>query len=53
MKYFGGVILLAYAAVSFLGWEPFTTEERGALPADARRGPGGTLIWFTGFRGGK
>ena len=53
MKYFGGLILLAYAAISFLGYEPFGSEERGKLPPDARRGPGGVLIWHSGYRGGK
>lgn len=53
MKVFGGLVVLAYAAMTFTGWEPFTTEERGSLPPDARRGPGGVLIWHSGFRGGK
>lgn len=53
MKYAGGVILLLYAAVTFLGYEPFSAEERSPLPADARRGPDGSFLWFGGFRGGK
>jgi hypothetical protein len=53
MKYLGGLILLAYMAIAFTGWEPFTTEERGAVPSDVRRAPGGVLLWRTGFMGGK
>jgi len=53
MKYVGGLILLAYAAIAFTGWEPFATEERGAVPNDVRRAPGGILHWHSGFMGGK
>lgn len=53
IKYFGALIVLGYAAMTYAGYEPFTTEERGKLPQDARRGPGGVLIWHSGFRGGK
>lgn len=53
MKFFGGLVVLAYAAMTFSGWEPFTTEERGKVPDDVRRGPGGVLLWTSGFQGGK
>lgn len=53
MKILGALIVLGYAAMAFSGYEPFTTQERGSVPADARRGPGGVLIWHSGFRGGK
>jgi hypothetical protein len=54
MKYFGGLVVLAYAAVAFSGWEPFTNEERGKVaPGDVRRGPNGVFIWTGGFHGGK
>ncbi len=53
MSYFGALVVLAYAAIAFTGWEPFTSQERGALPSDARRAPGGILLWHTGIRGGK
>ncbi len=53
MKYVGGLLLLAYAAVTFLGVEPFTQEERGVVPSDVRHGPGGLLLWHSGYRGGK
>jgi hypothetical protein len=53
MKYLGGLILVAYAAVAFLGIEPFTQSQRGKLSADARRAPGGVFFWPVGFRGGK
>ena len=52
-KWLGALVLLAYAALAFSRYEPFATEERGALPGDARPSPGGSLLWFTGFRGGK
>jgi hypothetical protein len=53
MKYFGGLVVLLYAVMAFSGWEPFTTEERGRVPDDVRRGPGGVLLWTSGFQGGK
>lgn len=53
MKYVGGLILLAYAALAVSGWEPFTQEERGVVPGDVRRAPGGILHWHSGFMGGK
>ena len=53
MKYFGGMVVLVYAALAFTGFEPFSREEKGRVPTDARRGPGGVLIWHSGFRGGK
>jgi hypothetical protein len=53
MKYLGGLIALAFAAVTFLGVEPFTATERGKVPSDARRGAGGIWLWHSGIRGGK
>lgn len=53
MKYVGGAILVLYAVVAFTGYEPFTTEERGAVPTDVRRAPGGLMLWHGGFMGGK
>ncbi|WP_224242299.1 hypothetical protein [Hyalangium gracile] len=53
MKFFGGLVVLAYAFMAFTGWEPFATEERGKVPDDVRRGPGGVLLWTGGFQGGK
>jgi hypothetical protein len=53
MRLFGGLVVLAYAAMALTGWEPFTTEERGKVPDDVRRGPGGVLLWTSGFQGGK
>lgn len=53
MNYFGGLILLAYAAITFLGFEPFGADERGAPPPGVRRGPSGTLFWDSGYRRGK
>jgi len=53
IKYLGAAIVAGYAALSIYGFEPFSAQERGRVPADARRGPGGVLLWHTGFRGGK
>ncbi len=53
MKYLGAVILLLYMVIAFSGCEPFTTTQRGAVPSDVRRGPGGVMLWRTGFMGGK
>lgn len=53
VKYLGGLVVLAYAAMAFSGYEPFTTEQRGKLPSDARRGAGGAFFWTTGYWGGK
>lgn len=53
MKYFGGLVLLGWAALTFTGYEPFAGHERGTVPADVRRSPGGILMWHSGFHGGK
>lgn len=53
MKIFGGLVVLAYAAMTLSGWEPFTTEEKGSVPDDVRHAPGGVLHWTSGFQGGK
>lgn len=53
MKWFGGLVLLGYAAMMVSGWSPFTREERDRVPGNVRRGPGGILLWTGGFQGGK
>ncbi len=53
MKYFGGLVILAYAALHALGADRFPDDERGDLPANVRRGPGGIMLWHDGFMGGK
>jgi hypothetical protein len=53
MKYFGGFLLLAYAAFHGLGWDYFPDEERGEVPQSVRHAPGGVLSWHDGFMGGK
>jgi hypothetical protein len=54
MKYFGGLVVLLYAAMALSGWEPFTTTQaRSRLPDEARRGPNGVFLWTGGFHGGK
>ncbi len=53
MKYVGGLVLLLYSGVMLLGYEPFTQEEREVVPKGARHGPGGLLLWHSGYRGGK
>ncbi len=54
-KYFGGLVVLAYAAMAFSGYEPFTTERRGATPGESRRGRVGGAYFGggTGYWGGK
>lgn len=53
MKYLGGLLLLLYAAVAGLGYEPFTQQEKGPLPAKARGGRGALFLWHGGYHGGK
>lgn len=53
MKYFGGIIVLLYAALTALGWGRFPDDERGTLPPGIRQAPGGLLMWHSGFMGGK
>jgi len=53
MKIFGALVLLAYAAIAFTGYEPFTTEERGKVPQEYRDRPGGLFLWHSGYHGGK
>jgi len=53
MKYWGALILLGYAVMAFTGYEPFSSHERSKVPPDARRGPGGVLLWHSGIHGGK
>lgn len=49
MKYFGAIIVVLYALVTFSGCEPFTRSERGQAEA---RGSG-VRYWTGGFMGGK
>jgi len=53
MKYFGGMLVLAYAALHVLRMDRFPDEERGELPTSVRSAPGGILSWHDGFMGGK
>ena len=53
MRFVGGVFVLLFAYMAFTGYRPFTRDERGRLPGDARRGPGGVIFWTGGFQGGK
>jgi hypothetical protein len=56
MKYWGGLLLLAYAAVTTLGFEPFTNEQRVTQTRDGttRRSHGvWPFFWSSGYRGGK
>lgn len=53
MRFVGALVVLLFAYVSFTGYRPFTRDERGRLPGDARRGPGGVIFWTGGFQGGK
>ena len=53
MKYFGGILVLAYAALHTLCMDRFPDEERGELPTSVRTAPGGILSWHDGFMGGK
>ncbi len=53
MKWFGALVVVAYTWVAFTGWEPFSKEERGQVPSDARRGPRSIFLWTSGFHGGK
>ncbi len=53
MKIVGGLIVAAYAAFAISGYQPFSDSEKGKLPPGSRRGPGGVLIWHSGFMGGK
>ena len=53
MKYLGGFLLLAYAALHAAGWDTLAQDERGAVPESVRHAPGGVLSWHDGFMGGK
>jgi hypothetical protein len=53
MKYFGGMLVLAYAALHVMRMDRFPDEERGELPTSVRSAPGGILSWHDGFMGGK
>lgn len=53
MKFIGGIILLGWGLITVSGYEPFTAEERGAVPQDIRSAPGGIMLWTSSFTGGK
>jgi hypothetical protein len=53
MKYFGGILVVAYAALHVLRMDRFPDEERGEVPTSVRTAPGGILSWHDGFMGGK
>ncbi|MEW5741132.1 MAG: hypothetical protein AB1938_19575 [Myxococcota bacterium] len=53
MKYLGGLLVLAWAAMHVAGYGRFPDEERGEVPASVRTAPGGILSWHSGFMGGK
>ena len=53
MKYFGGILVLAWAALHAFGYDRFPDDDRGELPASFRTGPAGILLWHDGFMGGK
>jgi hypothetical protein len=52
-KVLGAVTVVAYGVVLWTGYEPFTREERGNAPADARGSARSYYLWRTGFQGGK
>lgn len=53
MRLFGGLLVLGYALAHLTGNDRFPDDERGAVPDDVRKAPGGLLLWHTGFMGGK
>jgi hypothetical protein len=53
MKYLGGVLVLAYAALHVLQLDRFPGDDRGTLPPSVRTAPNGILSWHDGFMGGK
>lgn len=54
MKFVGAALLLGYGAMLWMDVDPFSADERGRVSTGTmRRGPGGTLLWYTGFSGGK
>ena len=53
MKYIGGLMVLAYTAISVLGVGRLPDDDRGTLPPNVRSAPGGLLLWHSGFMGGK
>ncbi len=53
MKYLGGILVLAYAAIHAMGVDRVPDEERGDLPQTVRLAPGGIMTWHDGFMGGK
>jgi hypothetical protein len=53
MKYLGGLLVVAYAALHAFGLDRFPDDDRGNVPPSVRRGPGGVQSWHGGFMGGK
>ncbi len=53
MKYFGGLLVLAYAAMHVMGADRMPDEDRDDLPPSVRLAPAGILLWHDGFMGGK
>jgi hypothetical protein len=53
MKYWGGLMVLAYAGLHTFHLDRFPDDERGEVPASVRTAPGGILSWHSGFMGGK
>jgi hypothetical protein len=53
MKWFGGLVVIAWAIAQATGLTRFPDEDRGAVPASFRQAPGGLLLWHDGFQGGK
>lgn len=53
MKYYGGLLLVLYSFMMAFGFDAFSDDDRGRLPANTRNGPSGILGWHTGYLGGK
>lgn len=53
MKYLGGLLVLAYAALHATGADRFPDDDRGDLPPTIAHTAMGILGWHTGFMGGK
>lgn len=49
MKYFGGILLLLYTAMTALGYDRIRSDERGKVGVHGA----GIRSWHDGFMGGK